>query len=620
MATATIDRKAAAAEYVKAGKAVHAYAKAVVSGRIVAGPHVRAACRRHLDDLRNGDARGLVFSDEKAGKVFKFFEKVLVLPDGDASSEDEEEDSSAGRAFRLQPWQKFIIGSLFGWCRKGPKLYRRFKQAYIETGKGSGKTPLVAGTGLYMLTADRELSAECYFGAVSRDQANIAFRDAVRMAETAPVLSRSLVIQVNNIAYEKTGSFMRAISSEGRSLDGKRVHFVGIDELHEHPTGVVVEKMLLNVKGRNQPLVMMITNSGNNLQSVCYDNHAYALSVVNQAHLDDEFFAYVCALDEGDEPFKDESCWVKANPNIGVSIQPEYIRAQVKKAQGMPNSSFANTVRRLNFCQWTTGAEQWVTHEAWMACAEDGVTIDGDDLPEELQGSTCYAALDKGESRDLTALVLAFACLDGRVRVRSFFWLPGDDLDKREEEDKVPYSIWVERGLLRALQGAVIDDDLLLAQVATIVRRYRPTLFAFDRWRMTKLISMLEGLQDLECYRKEEGETVREAIDHAADAMVMVDFGQGFRSMGPAVEETEKAIFSKRLRHDSNPLLNMCVLNARAIEDEPGNRKLVKPKGKQTARIDGAIAMVMAMSMVDQHRVGELAGDSIYERHGLLVV
>lgn len=588
---------------IKAGKAVQFYVNKVLDGRVVAGPYVRAACQRHQDDLSASKRRNLYFSPEKAGRAIRFFENCLVFPDG----------PTAGKAFILQPWQKFIIGSIFGWLRGAENQPRRFKMAYIETGKGSGKSPLLAGIGLYMLVADGEQSAECYFGAVSRDQAKIAFRDASRMAENSKIIRDAVMIHANNIAYFQLGSFMRPISSEGRSLDGKRVHYCGLDELHEHPNAIVYEKMKLNTKGRAQPLIVMITNSGVDRSTVCFQNHDYSTRVASGGYIDDEWFSYVCALDEGDDPFSDEKCWVKANPNLGVSIPYSYIRQQVNQAKGMSSGSFANTVRRLNFCIWTEGTEQWISFEAWKRCTESFTDA-------ELVGAECYAALDKGESRDLTALVMLFACTDGIARMRSYFWLPGDNLLEREEEEKAPYLAWRDMGVLRAIPGLIINDEWLMRDIATIFQAHQPKLLAFDRWRMDKLCLELGYRTGIDLYRKEQAESLDDAIRMSGDSMVMVDFGQGFRSMGPAVEETEKMIVGSTLRHDGNPIQTMCVLNARSMEDEAGNRKLVKPRGKQTARIDGAIAMVMACALLDQRRTGGLRGPSVYETAGLFAV
>lgn len=230
------------------------YARAVVKGKILAGPHVRAACQRHLDDLKQAGQRGFFFDRKAAERAIGFFRDVLRLNGGEYE----------GKPFTLEGWQAFIVGALFGW--KSDDGYRRFRIAYIETAKGSGKSPLAAGIGLYGLVADGEARAEIYSAATKKDQAMILFRDAVAMVDQSPALSRVLgksgVGQsVWNLSYLKTGSFFRPISADdGQS--GPRPHIVLIDEIHEHKNGYVVEMLRAGTKSRTQALIVMITNSG----------------------------------------------------------------------------------------------------------------------------------------------------------------------------------------------------------------------------------------------------------------------------------------------------------------------------------------------------------------------
>jgi phage terminase large subunit-like protein len=221
-----------------------------------------------LDDLEHGPARGLHWDLENAQRALDFFPECLRLAEG----------AFAGQPFVMQPWQQFIVGSLFGWI--GADGFRRYRMGYIEVAKGSGKTPLCAGIGLYMLTADGEEGAEVFAAAVSREQAHILFRDATRMVASSPELaSRILASGINpvyNLAHLKSGSFFRPVSAEGKSLDGKRPHCVLVDELHEHDSPIVLEKLSAGFKGRRQPLMAMITNSGFDRTSVCYAYHEYA--------------------------------------------------------------------------------------------------------------------------------------------------------------------------------------------------------------------------------------------------------------------------------------------------------------------------------------------------------
>ena len=244
----------------------------MVDGKIVAGKYVRLACKRHLADLENGHQRGLQWSVKRSEKVIAFFERFLILAEGDFSD----------RPFVLQPWQCFVIGCIFGWL--GPDGYRRFRTAYIEIGKGNGKTPMAAGIGLYGTIADGEKAAEVYSAAVTKEQAGLTFRDAENMVLASPGLKNRLRILRNCIIDRKTNSLFRVISSEKRGLDGKRPHIALIDEIHEHPTATVVDKMRAGTKGRRQALIFEITNSGYDRMTVCWDHHEQSIKILEGAY------------------------------------------------------------------------------------------------------------------------------------------------------------------------------------------------------------------------------------------------------------------------------------------------------------------------------------------------
>lgn len=218
------------------------YALDVTTGKILAGPDIRNACARHLRDLENGPARGLTWDIESAQRGIDFFAKVLKLNGGEHE----------GQPFILLPWQCFIVGSIFGW--KASDGYRRFRMVYVESGKGSGKSPLAGGVGLYCLVADKEPRAEVYAAATKKDQAMILFRDAVAMVDQSPALSQRIDKSGGtgkewNLAFVQTGSFFRPISSDdGQS--GPRPHCALIDEVHEHKSNQVVEMMRAGTKGR----------------------------------------------------------------------------------------------------------------------------------------------------------------------------------------------------------------------------------------------------------------------------------------------------------------------------------------------------------------------------------
>lgn len=535
-----------------------AYARDVVAGRLLAGPHVRAACRRHLEDLEHAESRGLRYCVATANEAIAFFEEVLRLNGGEFE----------GKPFVLQGWQAFIVGSIYGWLRGD---VRRFRVAYVETAKGSGKSPLAAGVGMKGLTADGEPRAEVYAAATKKDQAMVLFRDAVAMYQQSPELQARLSPSgvgenVWNLAYRATASFFRPISADdGQS--GPRPHIALIDEVHEHKTMTVVEMMRAGTKSRRQALIFMITNSGAGKTTPCGVYHDYACDVAAGRRQDDAFFSYVCGLDEGDDPLNDERCWPKANPSLQEAGIPgyQYLREQVTEARGMPSKE--SIVRRLNFCEWTDALNPWLSALVWEPCRAEFDEAD-------LRGRRAYAGLDLSSTTDLTAFVLLVEPAEpGQPwSILPYCWLPAEGLRERCQRDRVDYEAWVRQGFLRTTPGAAISKRHVLQEVAKLCAQFDVQNIAADRWR----------LADFKQIAEDEGITLPP----------LLDFGQGFKDMSPALDRFETAILNRELRHNGHPVLTMCAANAVTDTDPAGNRKL--NKAKATGRIDLVVAAVMA--------------------------
>jgi phage terminase large subunit-like protein len=535
------------------------YAQDVAHGRIVAGPYVRDACKRHLRDLEEGGARGLRFDLESADRAIQFFPTVLRLNGGQFE----------GLPFNLEPSQSFIVGSLFGWLRDDGT--RRFRLGYIEQGKGNGKSPLVAGIGLYGLVADGESRAEIFSAASKKDQAMILFRDAVAMVQQAPSLAKRLKTagrdeKIWSIFDPVSNSFFRPISADdGQS--GPRPHVGLIDELHEHKSPTVINMMLAGRKWRRQPLVIAITNSGFDRHSICWEYRSKGIKVVSGAEKDDTYFAYICALDEGEDPFEDEKCWIKANPCLGTIITNEYLREIVNQARGMP--SVESTVRRLNFCQWTESNNPAIIWEYWdRATAHYKL--------EDFRGMSAIGSFDLSATTDLTAFVLAFL-KDDKVWLWPTFWIPKEGLAKRVQRDGVPYDAWARDEHILTTPGPSIDKDFVVSDVAKMLGKYDITLTKapYDRHR----IDVLEA-----------------ACDRVGVKWPLEPFGQGFISMGPAWDTFEVALAESKLRHPDNPVLNWNASNAVIVQDPAGNKKL--DKSKATGRIDGIVAATMSVGVL----------------------
>jgi len=550
---------------------------------------------------------GLRWDVDAANRAIGFFEEALHLSAGEFE----------GKPFRLEPWQAFIVGSLFGW--KGADGYRRFRVAYSEIGKGNGKSPLAAGVGLYMETADSEPRAEVYAAAADKDQAAVIFRTAVSMVGQSPVLDAAIERSGGpgrewNLAFPRSDptSFFRPISSEsrGRGKSGPLPHCALLDEIHEHPTNAMVEFMRAGTKSRRQALIFMITNSGVDRESVCFHYHEYAAKVLSGAIEDDSFFAYVCGLDpceacraegftqpkdgcEDCDDWRDEAVWPKANPNLDVSIPRKYLQEQVREATGMPSKQ--SIVKRLNFCLWVGAENPWISEEAWMACLAD---LDWNDY----RGRRAVCGLDLSFKLDLTANAWAFPPLEpgGTIDVFVDYWTPLDTLRAREERDRAPYWLWKEQGFLTAVPGTSLDYAFIAGHLKQRLGEVTVDELAYDRTFIDNLLTELDraGVDAWICRNEAD----------AGTGLKMVPFGQGYLSMAPAVNTLEEMVVNRRVRIHRNPVTTWCSSNAVVQLDDAGNRKF--SKRKSTGRIDGLVAVVMAVHRA-QFYVGE--EPSIYE-------
>jgi phage terminase large subunit-like protein len=585
------------------------YAEQVLAGVIVAGPHVRNACRRHLDDLKKGHERGIWYDEDEAAKAYSFFEDKLRLSEGQFE----------GRKFDLDPAQAFIVGSIFGWKRENG--FRRFRRAYVEQGKGNGKSPLAGGIGLKMLCADGEPGAEIYAAGATKDQAGILFRDAVKMRDKSPELALRLKPSGGpgreyNLAFLKTGSFFRPISREAKKTgSGPRPHGALCDEVHEHPDRGVMEMLERGFKFRRQPLLFMITNSGTDRNSIAWEEHEHAIRVAAGSFeplgedakyigdvVDDTTFSYVCALDAKDDPLNDPTCWVKANPLLGVTITEEYLTGVVAQARAMPGK--LNGILRLHFCVWTDADTAWMTRELLEPCIADF------DI-EQHHDKQITVGLDLSQNRDITALASVVKTGEVDVEVRrngkkelvrkpTFdawveAWTPKDTMAARELADKLPYAKWVKDGHLHAPNGASISYLHVAQTLAEYDRDFDIEMVAYDRFAFRRFEEDVQQLGlDIEFVEHPQGGMKK---GKASEAMKAAAKNEGRDPEGlwmpGSLRMLEEAILEGRIRLKRSPVLISAMMSAVTDEDKWDNRWLAKQRSVN--KIDAAVALCMAI-------------------------
>lgn len=573
-----------------------AYAEGVIAGRVVAGPHVRNACQRHLDDLENGGRRGLWFDHSAADRAFRFFEGVLRLSEGQFE----------GKPFQLHDSQAFIVGSLFGWKRQDGT--RRFRRGYVEQGKGNGKSPLAGGIGLYGLTADGEAGAQVYAAAAKREQAGILFADAVKMVKQSPALAKRIEFSGGpgreyNIAHHASGSFFRPVSRDtGKTGSGPRPYFVLADEVHELPDGKILEMLERGIKFRRQPLLLMITNSGSDRNSIAWAEHEWAVKVAAGSleatndptyvgePLDDATFSFVCSLDDGDDPLNDPSCWGKANPLLGVTITEEYLAGVVAQAKAIPVKQ--NGILRLHFCMWTDADAAWMSREVVEPLLDD---FD----PEVHSGNEVWLGLDLSQNRDITAMgavAKTGETPDGKPTFDAWIeaWTPGDTMKARFERDKIPYPVWAQQGHIHAPPGENINYRHVAQTLAEYASRYSIPVVAYDRYAFRRFEEEVDEIGlSVNFVEHPQGGTRK---GKPTDEMVKAAERDGKHAEGlwfpGSLRLLEDAMLEGRVRFKRNPVLISAIMSAVTEQDKWDNRWLAKQKSIN--KIDAIVALVMA--------------------------
>jgi len=524
------------------------YIKDILSGRIIVGQRVRQAVERHVRDLDTAKDRDLHFDPKAAMRVLQFF-AFLHHSKGEW----------AGQRFELSGWQAFIIWVLFGWRRADGT--RRFRTGYVEVARKNGKSTLAAGIALYLFAADREPGAEIYTAATKRDQARIVHGEAIRMVRSSPGLRRHVDIFKDNLSMVRTASKYEPLGADADTMDGLNVHGAVIDELHAHKNRNLWDVLETATGARRQPLIFAITTAGFDRHTVCWQQHDYGEKVLDGVIEDAAYFAFIASLDHEDD-WTDRSVWIKANPNLGISVKPESLEEQCAKAESLPAAQ--NAFRRLRLNQWTEQVDRWIDVAVWD---EGNHPVD----VERLKGRRCFGGLDLSSTTDLSAFVLVFPPDDGELwQVVCRFWMPADNVRKRVEQDRVPFDQWIREGYIEATDGNVIDYDVLKKRIQEDAEQYDILEVAFDRWNATQMVTQL-----------------------TSDGLEMIPFGQGFASMAGPTRELEKLIVGRQIAHGGNPVMRWMVSNVAVKQDAAGNLK--PDKAKSSERIDGVVATIMAV-------------------------
>jgi phage terminase large subunit-like protein len=489
----------------------------------------------------------------------------------------------AGKSFELIAWQEELIRNVFGVIKADG--YRQFQTAFVETSKKSGKSELAAAIALYTLCADMEAGAEVYSCASDRKQAGIVFEVAKDMVNQCPSLQRRVKIidSQKRIVYHPLKSIYQVLSSDVASKFGYNVHACIFDELLAQPNRKLYDVMTKGAGiARKQPLNFVITTAGSDRNSICYEVHQKAIDILEGRKIDSTFYPVVYSTPDNAD-WTDPKVWRESNPSLGVTFTEDALQLACDNAKQNPAEEMF--FRQFFLCQWTQSSIRWLPMDKWDLC-------DFKFEPDSLKGRTCYAGLDLSSTTDLTALVLVFPPVDDgdKYCVLAYYWIPKNNIDVRVRRDHVPYDVWERQGYIYTTEGDVVYYAAIEKFIVELNKKYNIKEIAYDRWGAIQMSQNLDAL-----------------------GFTVVPFGQGFASMHAPTNELLKLVLEKNIAHCGHPVLRWNIDNIQ-VETKAAAIKISKEKSNE--RVDGAVALVMALDRALRHQETL----SVYDERGILVL
>jgi len=528
------------------------YAKQVLSRKIPAGRYVRAACERQVADLKRYSKKNAAFRFDKARaeKICKFVELLPHI-----------KGPKAGERIVLEPWQVFLLTTVFGWVK--PDGSRRFRRVYVEVPRGNGKSALSSAVALYMLCADGEGGAEVYSFATTRDQAKIVFGDAQHMVRMTPGIRSAFGVETgaHSIYVMRSASKFEPLSAEGSTLDGLNTHFACVDELHAHKTRVVYDVVETSIGKRAQSLLWVITTAGSNRAGICYEVRTFVTKMLDGIVEDESQFGVIYGLDEGDD-WTSEAALVKANPNWDVSVRAEVLGPLQAKAMQLPSA--VNNFKTKHLNEWVNADTAWMDMRAWDACQNQAIELD------QFLGQPCWIGLDLASKVDIAALSLIFRDPENQGIFIAFakHYLPEDTVSSSSNSQ---YSGWMRAGRLTVTPGNVIDFGWIEADLLDLCSRFDVQSVAFDPFQATQLSTRM-----------------------VAEGLPMVEVRPTVLNFSEPMKTLEALVLQRKLVHDGDPVLAWMASNVVAHLDAKDN--IYPRKERAENKIDGIVALIMALS------------------------
>lgn len=533
------------------------YITKVLDSKIPACRWVKFACLRQKQDLERKKSSKFPyhFDRKRANKPCKFIECLCHV-----------KGPKAGECIHLEDWQCFIITTIFGWVDDNG--YRRFSQAYIEVGRGNGKSTFCSGIGLYMLCADGELGADIYSFATTRDQARIVFDDALAMARGNKDLQRyyGLTPLNNSMVIIGTNSKFLPKSADAGTLDGLNTHLGIIDELHAHKTRKVYDVVNSSTSKRSQSLIFTITTAGYILDGICMERRRTVGHVLDGSVIDEALFGIIYTIDEDDD-WQSEISLKKANPNWGISVNPKQIMSELISAKLNTSAQKEYLTKHLDV--WVNSDHQWLKMEHYRQC------IDSSLKESDFYGEYAIYGLDLASKLDISALIrLHWKEIDGVIHyyVFPYFYLPADAV---HSSDNSQYEGWAKDEYIQTTDGPITDLNALQEWIAEDVKQYSVLSVAYDPMQATQMSQNLLG-----------------------DGVPMVELAQNLKNMSEPMKQVQALIYTGRLHIADNPVMHWMASNVVCHTDAKEN--IYPRKEKVQNKIDGMVALIMAINQAIQ--------------------
>lgn len=525
-------------------KAYYKYAQDAIGGNIVCGKFIKLAAERFFSLMEDDRYE---FREEKADEVIRFF-SILRHFTG----------RHAGKPFILQPWQQFIIASIYGFFIKedGSRLVR---YVYIEISRKNGKTAFAAGLSLYHLIADGEMDAEVDLAANSKDQAKIAFKFCSLFAKGIDPKGKYLISFRDKVKFERMLSLLQVFAADDSKLDGFNASMYLIDEYHAAKNAKLKDVLQSSQGMRDNPMAIIITTAGFDKLGPCYQYREMCTEVLQGLKENDALFAAIYAHDEEDD-WKSPLVWEKSNPNLGVTVKSQYLQTQVQSAKNSPGEEVG--IKTKNFNTWCDAETVWIP-DSYILNASANLDF------EQFRNMDCYAGIDLSSTSDLTCMSFMFPTQD-KYYFKTLYYLPEAALQEKRFKDL--YGEWRRQGLITITPGNVTDYDYILNDLMRIRDIVCIQKVAYDAWNATQFV-----------------------INATDQGLPMEEFSQALGNFNRPTKEMERLLLSGRAVIDNNVINRHCFRNVIMARDRNGNTK--PSKQFEEKKIDGVIAKLEALGI-----------------------